>query len=89
VGALSFVVESGRALTITRLVVHPHHFRRGVATALLRDVEERVLQIAVFNVATARLNAAALSLYDRLGYQITRNSDTPEGITVVHLAKQK
>src|SRR5688572_27448850 len=54
IGALSFTAGSAHAVTITRLVVHPAHFRTGIATALLNALEKRVVPATIITVRTAR-----------------------------------
>ncbi len=52
------------------LAVHPEHQRRGIATALLRAVEEEAHALGKTKVALRVLssNPGAVSLYRRLGY---------------------
>ena len=83
VGALSFAVESACAVTITRLVVHPAHFRRGIGMALLGDLEQQLAPGTGITVRTARLNTPALALYARAGYRVTSEHCTPENIALV------
>ena len=83
IGALSFTAGSAHAVTITRLVVHPAHFRTGIATALLNALEKRVLPATIITVRTARLNVPALALYAQLGYGMAGECETPEKIALV------
>jgi len=53
---------------IAWLFVHPHHRRRGIASALIRSVVARLDGVATLNVATG--NTAARQLYERLGFVI-------------------
>jgi len=55
---------------ITWLFVHPSYRRNGVATALLRDMLERLEGPVTLNVAMT--NNAALALYQRSGFAVER-----------------
>lgn len=85
-GALSFA-RSPCAVTITRLVVSPTHLRRGIATALLAELERRLPPTATLTVTTAQANTPAVLLYQRLGYTAARFSNSPEGIPLLQLTK--
>jgi ribosomal protein S18 acetylase RimI-like enzyme len=88
VGALSF--DRGTDLVvITRLVVSPMHLRKGIATALLTDMERRLPTMARLTVSTGQANIAAICLYRRLGYAEANVTKSREGIVLVHLAKTK
>jgi ribosomal protein S18 acetylase RimI-like enzyme len=88
VGALSFH-RSPEAVDITRLVVSPAHHRKGIATALLAELEQRTSPVARLTVSTALNNTPAVSLYRKLGYVTARISNSAEGIPLLHLTKCK
>ena len=88
VGALSFH-HSPEAVAVTRLVVSPAHQRKGIATALLADLEQRIHPVASLTVSTALHNTPAVSLYRKLGYATERVSNSAEGIPLLHLTKCK
>ncbi len=87
-GALSFSV-SGNEVTLTRLIVRPRHFRRGIATALISDLEQRVQPAVTLLVSTAEANIPAVTLYKRLGFRVCSTSSSTEGIRLVHLSRSK
>src|SRR2546423_13357324 len=64
IGCLSYEWIGVRA-TITRLVVSPQYFRRGVASALLRILETRLPAGTIVCASTADLNEAAIRVYDK------------------------
>jgi len=73
VGYISAVVRQENVGHIVSICVDPLHRRRGVGTALMREVE-RILS-EVFGVCTFRLevrvsNTPAIKLYEKLGYRI-------------------
>ena len=86
VGCLSYG-QSGAIFTITRLVVCPQHFRRGIASALLRQLESRLPSGSVVCASTADLNEPAIRAYEKQGYG-TALGPTAEGITLRLLHKR-
>jgi ribosomal protein S18 acetylase RimI-like enzyme len=87
IGCLSY--EWARACaTITRLVVSPRHFRRGVASTLLRTLESRLPVGSVVCAVTAELNEAAIRAYERQGYTTASREISSEGIALRQLYKQ-
>jgi ribosomal protein S18 acetylase RimI-like enzyme len=59
-----------RGSFITWLFVHPAFRRRGVATALVRDMLARLQQPVTLNVMVS--NMAARALYERIGFNVER-----------------
>jgi len=86
IGGLSYR-RGTDTVAITRLVVSPEHLRRGIATALLSELESRVFPIARLTVSTAATNAPAISLYKRFGFKTASASTSAEGIPLLHLFK--
>ena len=86
IGCLSYE-QAGAIFTITRLVVVPQHFRRGIASALLRRLESRPPLGSVICASTADLNEPAIRAYEKQGYA-TAGGPTSEGITLRRLHKQ-
>lgn len=68
-GAVSYTIEEDE-LTICRMVVHPDHFRKGIAQKLLTEVEISNPELNVFNVSTGRENPPAKNLYLKNGYKL-------------------
>jgi ribosomal protein S18 acetylase RimI-like enzyme len=71
VGAASYTVEGGVA-DICRMVVHPGHFRKGIACELLKAVEQESGCLR-YSVSTGRDNAPAIGLYLKNGYNWSRD----------------
>ena len=55
-------------LDIHRLIVHPNHFRRGIAQHLLEFVLKLELNAKSYIVQTGALNLPAIGLYQKLGF---------------------
>jgi ribosomal protein S18 acetylase RimI-like enzyme len=73
-------------LLIARLFVAPSAFRRGVGTALVRHALARAGGKRV-RVGTAALNAPALALYERLGFERVSEREPAPGIHYVELIR--
>ncbi len=86
VGVLSFHATSG-LVDIGRLIVHPRAFRRGIASALLRAVEQLAEPGGRHTVSTAARNAPAITLYQKHGYSIAQRTRLPDGLELVRLVK--
>jgi len=86
--ALSFG-RNGASVVVTRLVVSPECFRRGIATALLRDLAKRVSSSTVIRAVTAELNEPAIRCYAKQGYRVVTRTVSSEGIGLVHLEKRR
>jgi len=53
---------------VERLMVHPDHRRRGIATALMRAIEERFPTARRFELLTGYKSEDNIRLYRKLGY---------------------
>jgi GNAT superfamily N-acetyltransferase len=86
VGAISWrVVE--RTLDIHRLVVRPDHFRRGIATSLVRAALEAEPGAKQVIVQTGTGNAPAEAFYLREGFEHVDDLDVAGGIRVARFGK--
>lgn len=84
-GLLSYEVVEDE-FEICRLVVHPDHFKKGIATGLLSELEKDVLQGQI-TVKTASANRPAIKLYEKFGYGFVQHFNTAEGLELVELIK--
>ncbi|GAB6927197.1 hypothetical protein JCM10914A_11800 [Paenibacillus sp. JCM 10914] len=66
-GAIAIEKEA-ETITIARMMVHPAHFRKGIAGALVRHVLETHANASVYIVSTGTRNAPAVSLYTKFGF---------------------
>ncbi|WP_028400554.1 GNAT family N-acetyltransferase [Ectobacillus panaciterrae] len=67
-GAVSYTSKA-QELTICRMIVHPNHFRKGIAQLLLKELEREESGYSIFHVATGRDNIPAKKLYLKNGFQ--------------------
>ncbi|MEH7155975.1 GNAT family N-acetyltransferase [Neobacillus drentensis] len=87
-GALSFTIDEG-GLTICRMVVHPNHFRKGIAQRLLTEVEESHRGVTVFRVTTGKENLPAKNLYLKNGYELMGDMEVAPGLFISNFEKRK
>lgn len=85
VGVLGYV-RHGDLVDVRRLAVHPDHFRKGIGTALLRDLHAREADARRVEVVTSTGNTPATTLYLREGYVIVNRDDTG-AVPVSHFAR--
>ncbi len=77
-GAVSYKLEE-KVLDIHRVMVHPRHFRKGVATALLQSLLDSTTAVHRVEVRTGSLNHPARKLYRRLGFIEVGEEETAPG----------
>ncbi|MEU4577722.1 GNAT family N-acetyltransferase [Nonomuraea sp. ATR24] len=98
-GVVLKAVESGRVVgsvrgtlagatcLVGRLVVAPDRQGRGLGTALLTALHERVPEAEAFDLFTGHLSESNLRLYRRLGYRETHRERMDDHLTLVHLRR--
>ena len=84
-GAISWRVDAA-TIDIHRLVVDPDHFRRGLATALVRSLLESESDASRAIVQTGAENEPAARLYLREGFQRV-DEVSLDGLRVARFAK--
>jgi ribosomal protein S18 acetylase RimI-like enzyme len=67
-GAISFTLDSPAAASICRMIVHPNHFRKGIAQQLLDYLELKLQGMDSMEVSTGKLNSPAITLYKKNGF---------------------
>jgi len=70
-------------------MVHPDHFRKGVATKLLEYIEERIPGHLPIHVSAGTKNEPAINLYVKHGYVPQNEVLIARGITVTMLTKKR
>ncbi|MEM8892912.1 MAG: N-acetyltransferase [Bacteroidota bacterium] len=86
-GIIELTLEEDR-IEIDSLVVHPDHFRQGIAQQLLEFALES-LDYNFFRVETGAENEPAIRLYKKLGFEEERQWDTFFGIRKVSFVLKK
>ncbi|WYP27337.1 GNAT family N-acetyltransferase [Alkalihalobacillus sp. FSL W8-0930] len=87
--AVISIQAQGSTIVITRLMVDPGHFRKGIATSLINYVNTLYKDQTQIKVSTAKLNAPAVQAYRRNGFTQIEEHVTPEGISIVTLTKKQ
>ncbi|AWP25776.1 GNAT family N-acetyltransferase [Paenibacillus glucanolyticus] len=67
IGAIAVEAEEAQ-VTISRMMVHPGHFRKGIAGTLIRHVLETYHKAPMFTVSTGTRNTPAVTLYEKFGF---------------------
>nr|WP_201784815.1 GNAT family N-acetyltransferase [Nonomuraea pusilla] len=83
-GALAWEEDSDE-VDIDRLVVHPSAHRRGIGRALVKELVSRAGGRRVV-VSTGRDNAPARTLYERLGFTLTGETEVIPGLWITSYA---
>ena len=86
-GAVSWRELGDGTIDIHRLVVAPRAFRRGVASALLDELDRRFPDRPMV-VSTGRANEPALTLYARRGFTILREREVVPGLVIAELGRE-
>jgi ribosomal protein S18 acetylase RimI-like enzyme len=85
-GAISFKLEQ-QTLDIHRVMVHPDHFRKGIAQLLLEFVLKLNLNVKRCIVQTGALNAPAIGLYQKLGFLEFEQREVAQNLWICKLEK--
>ena len=68
VGFIAYNINED-TIEITKLVVHPTHFRKGIASQLLVQLLSLYSDALLFKVSTGTKNTPAVELYKKFGFQ--------------------
>lgn len=84
----AIAVEEGKnEVFISRLIVHPFYFRRGIGKALVQYVLENYDNIDTIKVSTGSGNMPALGLYRKLGFVKAEEREVAPEFSLVYLEK--
>ncbi|KAF0819975.1 MULTISPECIES: GNAT family N-acetyltransferase [unclassified Cytobacillus] len=84
-GAISFK-ENKDVIDIHRLIVHPEHFRKGIAQKLLNYIERRPM-IGKMIVTTGSKNTPAVAFYLKNGFSEVERININESLTITAFEK--
>ncbi|MFH5779308.1 GNAT family N-acetyltransferase [Heyndrickxia oleronia] len=85
-GVISFKVNNG-VVDIHRLIVHPNHFRKGIAQHLLDHILRSKDYVAM-KVSTGSKNTPAVQLYYKNGFQKIEEIVVDESLSISCFEKQ-
>lgn len=86
-GVISIKVED-RIIDIHRLMVHPKHFRKGIAKKLLNFIEIELDSFEAIVVSTGTKNEPAVSFYLRNGFLKLEETTITEYLSLTTFKKQ-
>lgn len=86
-GAIAYRLKEG-VVTISRLMVYPDVFRKGIASRLVLYVIEQHPDALWFEVATGTGNVPARNLYEKLGFQSGGIRPLSAGVSLTLYRKQ-
>lgn len=82
-GAAAVLEESPGKLTVTRMMVNPKYFRKGVAGALLEFIFGHYSRMEQFIVSTGKLNLPAVGLYTKHGFIPASVEEVAPGVELI------
>ena len=77
----------GTQVRISRMMVHPDYFRRGLARRLIQHVEKQYPNTDTFTVSTGSKNEPAIRLYESMGYTACREWMPVVGLMITEFSK--
>lgn len=87
-GAIAVEEESPGQLTITRMMVGPDYFRRGIASSLLEYVFDHYSGMKQYIVSTGKLNKPAVSLYSKHGFVPAGLEEVAPGVELIEFYRR-
>jgi ribosomal protein S18 acetylase RimI-like enzyme len=87
VGVISYKLNSVQ-IDIYRVMVHPLHFRKGIAENLVRFIENIHCSAKEAIVSTGAKNLPAVKLYEKLGFEKVDEVEVGDGIMIAHFRKE-
>lgn len=85
-GAIAIMIDNN-IIDIHRLIIHPDHFRKGIAKQLLQHIESVGVSGNVIVVSTGSKNAPAVNLYKQSGYVETGVIKVEERLSLTSFQK--
>jgi ribosomal protein S18 acetylase RimI-like enzyme len=86
-GVISIKADKG-VIDIHRLMVHPKHFRKGIAKMLMEFIESNEDDIETIIVSTGSKNAPAINFYEKSGFSITEETRVTEHLSLTSFIKK-
>ncbi|CAI6080275.1 GNAT family N-acetyltransferase [Cohnella sp. JJ-181] len=90
-GELAGAIAAERAKdgsgVISRMMVHPDYFRRGIAGALIAHMMQAWPEVSVWEVTAEARNLPAIALYERHGFAAEETFHPREDITMITMRR--
>ncbi|MEK0317079.1 GNAT family N-acetyltransferase [Cohnella sp. 56] len=87
IGAIAAERADDGTAVISRMMVHPEHFREGVATALIGHLLAQWPDAASWEVTAEARNRPAIALYERFGFQSEASFKPRDDITMITMRR--
>ena len=81
------IKAAGRIIDIHRLMVHPKHFRKGIAKRLLNFIETEMNNFEAIVVSTGTKNIPAVDFYSKNGFLRTSETKVTERLSLTTFKK--
>lgn len=85
-GAISYK-RIGKQIDIHRVMVHPEHFRKGIARSLIEDLGKQEEEASEMIVSTGAANLPAVQLYQKLGFMCAGETIVANGLRLAHFKR--
>lgn len=85
-GFIAFNTNSD-TVEITKLVVNPPHFRKGIATQLIQHLFEINPEAKWYKVSTGTKNTPAITLYNKFGFQQVGQKEVATSVFITQFEK--
>ncbi len=74
---------------VSRVIVHPYFQRKGLATRLIRQIEQELGDVRIYEAFTGHQSLRNLHLYGKLGYRQVRTEPFSPTVQWVYLQKER
>ena len=89
VGSVRGYMVEGATAHVSRLIVHPYFWQRGIGTKLVQEIEGRFPDARRFETFTGQKSRHTMEPYQRLGYAPIRQEKVSEHRDRVYFAKER
>ncbi len=86
VGSVKFMVVDNE-VEVDRLIVDPEFQNQGIGTILMNRIEGLVGRNKILKLFTGNKSERNIHVYKKLGYEIYAQSQTPQGVGLLHMKK--
>jgi ech hydrogenase subunit C len=81
--------RDGDIAHISRVIVHPYFQRRGLATRLVKQIEQEVGDVRLYEGFTGHQSLRNIHLYEKMGYRQVRTEPFTSTVNWVYMQKER
>lgn len=81
--------REGDTAYISRVIVHPYFQRRGLATRLIKQIEQEVGDVRMYEGFTGHQSLRNIHLYEKMGYRQVRTVPFTSTVNWVYMQKER